>query len=392
MSNNIIRVGITPDPPYSMDCAWSYPEKCPNPGVDIEFIHTVLTGMLHLNVSWVPSENYSVLYEGMNGDVIDLIGLSAPLTSAYHAYFSNWYYSPIVFRYDIGFIVKYTTVYIEDRVNIFERFKKELWTVLLLTTITILALKLLTRKLKIYWPHFRLVYFIWFVILTLVIETYGNLITVSMVTSGAQIVHPFSNISDLGNKIAENKCRFALLNSYMDGPEFYQTFFEPNHNRSWAKIYKYAYEVNKPILTDNREDMVTFVKNSTCVVGLDLVGAEASFYNSICGISVKTFSSEILTFSHVFYHSLPHLVSNLDTVVSSDSIAHYGDSLLKQYFYSSPMNDCKVDTMLNGILSFSQLFHNFLFLFLGCCTAGMPIFMYCVVLSLKRIISKQNLG
>lgn len=73
---NKIRVGGTFDFPYADSCFVNYPDYCKNPGTDIEYIYTVLNGMLHLEVEWVNFDTYYDVEQGFDSGDIDAMGLT----------------------------------------------------------------------------------------------------------------------------------------------------------------------------------------------------------------------------------------------------------------------------------------------------------------------------
>lgn len=70
---NSIRVGAVVDPPYIRECFTDYPKRCTKPGMDVEYLHTLISGIHKLNITWRNYDSIEILEKALNNNEIDII-------------------------------------------------------------------------------------------------------------------------------------------------------------------------------------------------------------------------------------------------------------------------------------------------------------------------------
>lgn len=384
----VIRVGLTLDPPFVTECALDFPQKCPNPGITVEILYAALFNVLHLNISWILVQNYSEIDKGLDIGVFDFMGNARYLRKDR---LSKWHFTPIVFNYGFGFVVKHNVVQKEQQINVFDGFTKELWILLLSVTLSLKIVKrILARTCKMTIKQTRFIQGVWFLLLTLMMETYQNLITVNLLTSQLDYIFPFNDLADLGQKLISKQCRLVMMKSFYRTSDFREYFFESTRKLPWAKNYRDFFKINPPIFVDSHEDIAVFVKNSTCNVGFDFVSISGqSFYSSMCELTVKMFDSDVLKRADVFYHVLKNLEPELSTVLSSEPFARYYDFLVNKYL-PAPM-ECNKNLAITKQLTMEHFIQSFLLVFSGIAIAGFcTIMQHCVYSITKQIRRKRK--
>ncbi len=76
-----IRVLATIDPPYATDCLDVYPhdKECTHPGFEIEYNHTVISGMMGRAIQWIKVGNYTIMEQYLAEGKGDIFGISYTL-------------------------------------------------------------------------------------------------------------------------------------------------------------------------------------------------------------------------------------------------------------------------------------------------------------------------
>ncbi len=73
-----IRILATDDPPYAMGCLESYPhdKECSHPGLETEYIHTIISKMMGRAIQWVKVKNYDEMDNYLVEGKGDIMGIS----------------------------------------------------------------------------------------------------------------------------------------------------------------------------------------------------------------------------------------------------------------------------------------------------------------------------
>lgn len=329
-----VKVGAVVDSPYAEECFVRYPSNCKLPGMDIQFIYTLLSEFLQMNVDLINYDTYEEADEALENEEIDLIGISYSYNKEV---LGKWKYFTIFTEGQLGFIVKSVSSRRANSTQMFTIFSWQLWLMLLFVTITVCCI----QKLAKYYNSGKIVSYgtatlvagFWFVILNLIIEVYGNLITVNLVLPDT-VKAPFDNLTDLGEKLNSQECKFAMLKKYLNSTEYSSVLFNPEHNRSWAHSYETAYNLNPPIWTKDRKEMIHHILNNSCVVGLDYVtDFQQAYYDKICGIHVEVYPEEIPVSRYMFYHKIndTKTISIIESILGNQAFAAYYQYLFKQH-------------------------------------------------------------
>lgn len=370
-TNRPIRIGFTEEEPFAYSCLLDYPTRCENYGIDLEYIYNVIYGMFHLNVSWSFYKDFDDLSRALDDDEIDLIGNTRiiGLTSGNN---ETWYQTFPVGNLIIGFLVK--TVILPKTLYPLNKFTWDLWlAIMALTSLLYFLKKSMENRLQLQLSFIasKFFYFFWFVILSVIMDFYGNMLTADLITT-QKTVTSFTDLDDLGRKLVSNQCQFAIFEKYIQILVF-DYVFKPEHNLSWSSNFRNAFITNPPILVQSKKDLLTLVRNSKCVVGLDLVSLDTSPYASLCDVDVKVFVDDIPVQRFVYYHKTEFLNSVINTVIATDSFRELPKVLLKRHlnvYTNDSVNNCQISK--NGIIemTLSQLFYYFIILLVGIVIAG----------------------
>lgn len=93
--------------------------------------------------------------------------------------------------------------------NLFSNFTGDLWLAILITTIIVLTLKIFSTRLRLKFKFTSLVSTFWFLIISILLNFYGNLIAVDLLIPDTVEVAPFESIEELVEKIQSK--RLVLL-------------------------------------------------------------------------------------------------------------------------------------------------------------------------------------
>lgn len=323
-----VRIGATFEYPYVFPCFDEYPKRCFKLGSDLEYMHTILNGMLHKNVVWNSYPTFKQLERALETNEIDLIG-NGLLLDVQHAANTEFQYTPAAYYLGIGFFAKASPA--ATTLNPISTFTWDLWVCLISLTLFLWWIKpLLNKKCIITSVLFNGLFLIWCFTLTIISELYGSVLTADLVTT-KKVHSTYNGLSDLGDKLIGKQCRFIIFEKYVDIPDF-EIIFNPQLQYEWAKKFKAAFLTNPPIVVKDQSDIYTFVRNSSCVVGLDLLSHDLSFFDHLCNIEVKIYPDDIPFMPYVYYHNLDiHTSLALDNVFSSDSFRSYPDHLVRIY-------------------------------------------------------------
>lgn len=354
-----VRVGGVLDPPYVNECFIDYPKFCPNPGMDIEFIYSVIVGIIQLNVSFSIYESRKEAIQALNNNVIDMVGNSLNL---FEPTVMNFYRTPTYTYEELAFIV-YCDENSAMSSNIFTAFSMSLWISLSIISAVIFCLKIFLDKSVLHLSK-NVSTFVyntsWFLMSIFVIELYGNLLAVNLIAH-TENTNWFKDLDDLGKKLLNRQCRFLI---HETDKQFYVNIFA-KQNRSWTTSFVTALN-GSSITVKNAEDVYNTIKNnSSCLVGIDVVFPQTEFPTSFCGIDVLTFPSEIPILHFVFVHSMQSLSSILDNVFTTDAVSSFATVLKKKYSYvPNFQNEC-LKTNSNIQISLTSIGLCFIFLISG---------------------------
>lgn len=329
----LIRIGATEEPPYVLPCFMEYPNRCIKVGSDLEFIYTVIHGMLHLEITWVGYPGFDELQVALVSNEIDLIGNALPLDWQIVSNASYRFFPP-PYGLGIGFFAK--SLPVVTTLNPFSRFTWDLWACLISLTLCILLIKKALAKRSIVGrTSFKIFYLLWCFTLTLVGELYSNILTTDLITLN-RFQSTYHDLSDLGDKLISEECRVIVYDKYIDVPDL-QIIFNSSTDTVWAHKFKAAFPINPPITFHDKPDMYTFIRNSSCVVGVDFVSYDLSSFDNLCNIDVKIYPDDIPFMPYVYYHTLDnHTSLAIDNIFSSDSFRSYPSHLAKSYNDVSP--------------------------------------------------------
>lgn len=355
-----IRIGATEEQPYVFPCFVNYPKKCDKMGTDLEYIYNVLNGMLDLHIDFYNYSDLIDLRRALVTNEIDVIGNTLPLDRN-NVMNETVLHTPPSNTLSIGFFTKFQPV--TAHIDPFSTFDWDFWICISMFTILLVIIKkFFTKSTSV-----KLFFVLWSLVLTLITEMYGNLLTADLLTS-KDIRTSFEDLADLGQKLVRRECRLVVYYKYVDIPE-YQIIFNPHHEKVWAENFRLASRSNPPILISNKEDMYPLVRNSNCVVGLDFVGLDLSMYESLSDIVVKLFPEDIPFLYYAYYHKLAQFSTVMDTIFASESFRALPDALRKRYH--SNMNMTKLKSMDEiFLLDVSKLYSCFMILIVGIVSSG----------------------
>ncbi len=128
-----IKIVSTSDYPYSADCFDKYPDDCEFGGLEIEYIYTVITRMMHLPIEWIKVDDYETMDSYVTEGKADLMGIAYVLEPEL---FPNWKYSPIYLYDGVALIVKENLVDGQNN-GLLSVFHWNLWMMMLLVTVIV---------------------------------------------------------------------------------------------------------------------------------------------------------------------------------------------------------------------------------------------------------------
>lgn len=355
-----IRVGGTVDEPYAYECFNKGFQWCRKPGIDIQYIYTVITEMLHLNISWVKYDSYPDMENALTTGEIDIIGITYEYDNSS---IRQWRYTDTVSSYAIGLLVK-TTLKSHDisALLLWSKFTIYLWLSILLICVVVVILKQIGTILKCYTT--KTIHALWFFIVSILLNLYGNLIAVDLMLPDKVMTPCFDSIMELGEKILSKQCRLAMTEGTKDSTFFADELLQPKHNRIWAETFRTAYEKNPPLIVKDREELTEFVMNSDCLVGVDYFSLEGvNYYDYYCGIKFLYFSDDFASFAFGYYLRSERLTSIIDNVVTTDAFYGLSKSIKKTYFHKDKPQ-CE-RPKASGTLNIDKVLDGFSILLIG---------------------------
>lgn len=361
LQKEYIRIGATDEHPYVFPCFTDYPERCPKVGSDLEYIYAVLNGILHANIIWSNHPDFPSLKLALENDEIDLIGNTRILHSK-SIQNETLTQTSVAYHLGIGFFIKSFPVQIT--LNPVSRFSWDLWVCIIFLTGSLLFIKkYIFQKYKRASMALSTIFVLWSFIMTLIMELYGNLLTTDLITSN-EFTTSISDLTDLGRKLVQKECQFIIYEKYLNSDDF-QIIFNPVIDKPWARDFKTAFRINPPITINNKEDLLPFVRNSSCLIGLDFVSYDLSLFDNLCGIKVKIFPDDIPFMPYVYYHRLESYSTFINNIFASESFRALPAYLQKRYGYTLPKDCLNTNSNTKYLLTLSQLYSCFLILNVG---------------------------
>lgn len=314
--NKTIKIGAFVHPPHINECFLNLSSKICRAGMDFEFIDEILVNILHLKVVWSEYGTYENLVNDLKNGVIDMIGNAL----CYENYDSHptFYKTRPVYYNKFGFIIKTQTPTF-DYTNLASAFTMNLWITIVCITLFLYCMcnkihenykysKLVTRFIKMFW----------FMNLLLILEFYGNLISVQLITN-LNGDNNFTDIADFGEKLTRKLWRLVVQERYVN--DLYKYFYE-RRNESWTENFIKSFHINPPVLSKTWPETIFFIQNNRDAIGLGASPAYAKYTSFPCGFELKTFP-EYYPFMVpcTYFHTLESLRVVLDHIFVHDSIA-----------------------------------------------------------------------
>lgn len=358
-----IRIGATTELPAVFPCFPNYPTTCSYPGVDLEFIYTMIVRTLGLNVEWNFYENFTDLDKALNNNEIDLIG-NTIIAGLKPKSDEVWLSTAANLYRGIGFIAR--TSSIAETLQPFKSFTWDLWVFIIIVTVIVGLLERSVTKSQhgFGFGISQHIYLFWFLFLSIIMNFYGNILTADTLIN-AKGTKAFSDLNDLGEKLIRKELQLVMFEKYMD-VEAFQVLFNSDKNESWASNFRISLKTNPPILAPDKYATRDYVRKNFSLVGLDFVVADASLYSTLCDVEVKTFPDYLPFRPYVYYHTLKSLQLVFQELLAYDSFLHYGNVLINQYKFMMYNSDCKHSIQLaDYILTLPTLRQIFIFLLSG---------------------------
>lgn len=386
--NKTIRIGAIKAEPFVYSSFVEFKRECDDCGVELELAYSVLHNFLHLNVTGILFSNDSEMEAAIQRNEIDFTGNTK--RRDYSSVYRMWHSTPSTMYLGIGFFVKSPK---ESKiVNPIFSFSWDLWLcIIFLTAFLHLGYQLISTRFRLTFLTSHFTYILWSIITTLLMEMYSNVITTDLITKieGSPL---FNDLMDLGRKLLSKECRLVINSQYIIyNSTIKKTVVNPQHNQSWAEMFRAAYTVNYPIVVENSTDLFHFVRNSSCVVGLDYVGYDKTLYGSLCGIDVKMFPEEILYRPYVYYHNLDMLQTFINDIFISDAIRQLSNLLMHKYtqkYFEHHLNCLELLERSEFTFSLHRLYYCFSIFIIGILVSGLIVLMQ----QMKIYILRQTRG
>lgn len=395
-----VRIGAIIDDPYVYNCFKKLPLYCKSPGIDIEFLFTLIHEMIGFSVAWSEYNGFTELEQALDKNEIDMIGITVPLEEKLTR---NWGYIKSGFTDGPGFVVKVR--YNEGEWSDFlllEMFTWNLWLLLIGFSLLIILIKfafcrLYLRNIKMFpsssFNYTKFLFCFWFLLIGIILNLFGNLIAVNLSLPNDKEGQLFDSMLQLGNLIMQNKCRLATLDKYNNSINgLYPFIINPNHNKSWAKLFKVANKLHPPIFTKDREELVNLIeRDGFYFVGLDWTSLSQYYTQKHCSVKMTIFHEEFIPWMFVIYHQLHHYQELFDIIMMKDAMVSYPNYLLNKYYFSYPAETCKNrSNVIADPIPFRKLKDDFVILIVGiilsfilCCTIhiklNLPILVFLII-------------
>lgn len=350
-----VRIGWTIDDPLVTECFGTNGFDCEFPGFEIEYCHTIIHGILKLDYELIGYDGYDALDEALTNKEVDIPGLSYFVDEDMASRF-GW--APVYLWDGTALVAREFNKPTDDSMALLVAFNYDLWLAMVGATVVTMVIRWLSKKLYkerkkdnlplspfaylVYVFRAKLFYVLWFLFLGILLDFYGNVFAVNILTQSQTKMVAFTDMMDLGRKLVSKECRLAMYDVNLDIPEFMETIIHPSrHNRSWAPLFNKAFEVNKPYYAPSREAMMDLVLNSSCVVGLDWWTMTSFFESHWCDVRVIMYPDERDTyFQYTYYVTRDDIRDAVYTVISHPSFQSFTDYLAKKYYKSNSPPPC----------------------------------------------------
>lgn len=380
---NPIRIVGYVDEPLVNECFDQHPNKCNSPGFEAEYIYNLLSFLL-IPIEWIRVDSYETMLDFMDNRSADITACSMMVDESYG---QKYGYALPYINDALALYVKETKTNCKETLLLLTQFSWDLWFALLFVTLSVVCIRYFSHqrykngtnyvrynKLKTLFQIFYsmrscVLYYLWMLFLAVILNFYGNLIPVDLLTSSKTNTFPVNSMTDLGQKLISKECRLALYEAYLEDVEFHGAIINPNrHNKSWAPLFRQAYQINPPIYTKTREDLTKFIANSSCIIGLDWMSMESYYTCRQCNIKMLVFKDEPeLLYDYTFYHTRDDIRDVVNTIMVSDSFRAFPETLAKKYYNNQLSTNCPDDFYANSIgsLGTNKLQTGFYGLFIG---------------------------
>lgn len=353
-----IKIVAYVDTPLVNECFDTHPNiSCVYPGYEIEYIYTVVNIMLGLPIKWIKVNSFAEVKSALDESKADIMGQSQFVSPKY---IGRWYHPPSTTYDSLALLVRERYV-IQTQVFILLRcFKWDLWSAIFIFSLLCLVVRRISNSfgevasrlenffinsVKKFCHYFRTkIYFsLWFILVSILLSFYSNLIAVDLVAPERVKTVPFKSLPDLGQKLLTKECRFAILAKYLNCSEIYDILINPTESeKSWAPAFVKAYVTNPPLVVKDRKEMLDYVLNGSCIVGLDFLSMDAFYSRTYCDLRILSYSEELPLLSYTFYTTSKLLKTKMSSVVLSESIRAYRTYLNNKYYLKGGIPvDCR---------------------------------------------------
>lgn len=345
-----VRIVACFDDPLANDCFESFPWNCTFPGYEIEYIHTLINGMLKLPVQWIRVESYTDIEQAMDNGTADTIGVSLSVAAQYTR---RWGFLP-AYEYDgISLISKVSYADSSQPFLLMSSFTWDLWLSIGLITLSLIFIRWASSKIERYRTvngrfdfspkgimfyitfafRTRIWYAVWFVLLSVILNFYSNLIAVTIVAPSTVKKASFASLADLGQKLVSKKCRLILSDRYKDNAEIHDSLVNPlRDDKHWQALYRQAFVENPPIYAENRETMANMILNSSCLVGVDWMTLDVFYSTNYCDMNIISYPDELPLFGYTFYNTRHDIQDAMATIITSNAFQTFNEYLTNKYF------------------------------------------------------------
>lgn len=362
---NLIRIVAHLDSPLANECFDTYPnDVCLFPGYEIEYIYTVIHDMLRYTVEFIKVDNDIQIEAALDEHRADIMGLSSFVNTRYSLRFG---FPPEAFMYDsLALLVRESYTNKSQVLSLLNSFTWDLWSFIMVTSVVCLGLRYVSKifhrntstlifiqnfilkTIKVILFKFRanVMFSIWFILVSLLLNFYSNLIAVDLVAPDHVKTIPFKTLPELGKKLINQECKFVLLDSYYNLSEIRDLVINPvKSNRPWAPQFVEAYKTNPPWVAKDRNEMVAMILNSSlCLVGLDFATMDLYYQTNFCNLRVLSYPDEIKMLAYTFYTTRAGLSEAVSKVISSESFQGYTSYLNDKYYRGTVIPvDCNSD-------------------------------------------------
>lgn len=358
-----IRIVSHVDSPLVNDCFDVYPnDDCLFPGYEVEYIYTVIHGMLRYPIQWIKVKSFDEVQSALKNDKADIMGQSAFLDPTNIQKFG---YPPPAYVYDsLSLLVKESYTSQSQVLVLLRSFTWDLWSYIMGASLVCLMIRHLSKGLyrKIInlrrnfvktveqiFHVFRanVVFSVWFILVSLLLNFYSNLIAVDLVAPDRVKTVPFKTLNELGQKLLTKECQFVMLEKYVNFTEMQDFLINPmKSRRPWAPSFLEAFKTNPPSVAKDRDHMVEMISNGTCLVGVDWATMGLYYHSRYCDLRILSYPEEIEMLGYTFFTTREDLKEAMSTVILSQPLQAYTVYLSDKYYSKGIPVDCTGDKVI----------------------------------------------